>query len=421
MPKNSSSDSLCFCLILLLTAGAISSCVSNSQGSTQKESDFAAIVIHREVPWSQRMALSIMKRNPEAWTTDFRQTPQWTYTNGLIMMAMQRLWQASGDEKYWAYAKAYADKLIDEKGQIRGYESTEFNIDHVNAGKILFLLHERTGDNRYSIALQTLREQLKWQPRTTDGGYWHKLRYPWQMWLDGLYMGSPFLAEYGEKFGDSAAFDDVAHQLIIMEKHALDPKTGLLRHGYDESRLQKWSDNETGQSPHVWGRAMGWYAMALVDVLDHLPQNHPQRQALLNILRRTSNAITTYQSKDSGLWYQVIDMAGTAGNYEEATVTCMFAYSLARGVNQGYLEKHHMVTAQKAYQGLIDHLIKLDDQGIMSITKCCAVAGLGGEPYRNGSFDYYVNELIRDNDPKATGPFILASLEFEKMNIDFSK
>ncbi len=412
--------SLSILLVLLLFMG-VSSCVSDSIGSSNSGGDLAEVSIGKDTPWSERMALSIIKRNPEAWMTDFRKSPRWAYTNGLIMMSMQRLWQHSGNELYWEYAKEYADTMIDEKGVIKGYDITEFNIDHINAGKILFLLHERTGDKRYRTALETLREQTRWQPRTTDGGFWHKLRYPWQMWLDGLYMGSPFIAEYGEKFEDPEAFDDVVHQLTIMEQHALDSETGLLLHGWDESRLQNWSDDDTGKSLHVWGRAMGWYMMALVDVLDHLPENHPERRAVLDIFKRISTAILPYQSENSGLWSQVLNLPDKEGNYEEATVTCMFAYAMARGVNQGYLDNEFMESARKAYQGLIDHLIRIDSNGVMNITQCCAVAGLGGDPYRDGSYDYYVNEQVRENDPKATGPFILASLEFEKMGISFSQ
>ena len=405
---------------MLVLWGGATGCVFSTQGSGTENSRATIRSVPQDAPWSERMALSIMSRNPEAWMTDFRDTPRWSYTHGLIMMSMQRLWQQSSDERYWEYAKSYADTMIDAQGRIRDYDITEFNIDHINAGKILFLLYERSGDERYQTAIETLREQLRWQPRTTDGGFWHKLRYPWQMWLDGLYMGSPFLAEYGSRFDDAEAYKDVVHQLTLMEKHALDHETGLLRHGYDESRLQQWSDDESGLSPNVWGRAMGWYAMALVDVLDHLPEQHPGRAGVVAIFDRLATTVTTYQS-ENGLWYQVLNMPGKEGNYEEATVSSMFAYALARGVNQGYLDSKHLATAQKAYQGILDHLITEEANGIISLQKCCAVAGLGGNPYRDGTYDYYVNETVRANDPKGTGPFILASLEFEKLGLEFER
>lgn len=377
--------------------------------------------IQADASWSERMALSIIDRNPEAWMTDFRKTPKWSYTHGLIMMAMQRTWQHHGDERFWDYAKSYADTMIDADGNIKGYEITDFNIDHINSGKMLFLLYDRLGDPRYRKVIETLRTQLRWQPRTSEGGFWHKRRYPWQMWLDGLYMGSPFLAEYAQRFDEKEAFDDVVRQFTLIEKHTLDPSTGLLRHGWDESLLQKWSDPQTGQSSHVWGRAMGWYAMALVDALDYFPENHPGRQELIGILSRLAEAVTKFQQPNSGLWYQVMNLPEREGNYEEATVSCMLSYALSRGVNQGYLPEKYMGVAKKAFQGILDNLVAVDSNGIMSLQKCCAVAGLGGKPFRSGEFDYYISEAIRDNDPKGTGPFILASLEFEKKGIVFTK
>ena len=404
----------------LLGLLCLAGCVIQGQSSTPSRSPSAPIIIPEDASWSERMALSIMTRNPEAWMTDFRESPRWSYTHGLIMMSMQRLWQHNSDERFWNYAKSYADTMIDAQGQIRDYDITEFNIDHVNAGKILFVLYERSADPRYRTAIETLRTQLRWQPRTTEGGFWHKLRYPWQMWLDGLYMGSPFLAEYGKRFGDSVALDDVAHQILLMEQRAMDPETGLLRHGYDDSRLQQWSNDQTGLSENIWGRAVGWYAMAVVDVLDHLPNTHPQRQAILAVLQRLADAVKPYQS-EHGLWYQVLDMPEAEGNYEEATVSSMLTYALAHSVNQGYLPESYLAMAQQAYQGILTHLVEIDDDGVMSLQKCCAVAGLGGDPYRDGTYQYYINEEVRANDPKGTGPFILASLEFERLGLEFSR
>jgi unsaturated rhamnogalacturonyl hydrolase len=356
-----------------------------------------------------------MKRNPESWMVDFRETPKWNYTQGLMMTAILKLWEKSRNQSYFDYAKSFADTLIGADGRIGGdYEITAFNIDHVKPGRPLLRIYEATGDERYLKAIKTLRTQLEWQPRTTDGGFWHKLRYPWQMWLDGLYMGEPFYAEYAGKFDEPAAFDDIARQFILMEKHARDEKTGLLHHGWDESRLQQWSDPVTGKSECFWGRAVGWYLMALVDVLDHFPQEHPQRAEILAILGRTAEAVAKYQDNETGLWYQVLDQGQRKGNYLEATASIMFAYALAKGANENYLPMPYLQVAQKGYEGVIEHLVEVDDDGEVHIRQCCAVAGLGGYPYRSGTYDYYVNEEIRMDDPKATGPFILASLEFER-------
>src|SRR5205823_2678467 len=220
---------------------------------------------------------------------------------------------------------AYYDGMIDGDGRIRAYKLDELSLDRINPGKALFALYDKTHDEKYRKAIGTLRQQLREQPRNPDGGFWHKKRYPHQMWLDGLYMAAPFLAQYAKVFHEPAAFDDVITQFVLMEKHARDEKTGLLVHGYDDARAQKWADPKTGKSPAFWGRAMGWYAMGLVEALDFVPVDHDA-----------------------------------------------------------------------------------------NIHQAVAVAGLGGDPYRDGSYDYYVGEKTRSNDPKAVGPFIFASLEMER-------
>ena len=287
---------LLYILLIGLSAGAGMRCDGDySAAAGNPGADMPVGNISESLPWSERMALSIIKRNPEAWMVDFRETPKWNYTQGLVMTAMLQLWKKNRNQTYFDYAKSYADTLITTDGQIGGnYEVTAFNIDHIKPGRPLFSLYEVTGDKRYRKAIETLRNQLKWQPRTTDGGFWHKLRYPWQMWLDGLYMGEPFYAEYAATFNEPEVFDEIAQQFILMEKHARDEETGLLYHGWDESRLQRWSDSETGKSECFWGRAIGWYLMALVDVLDHFPQDHPKRAEIIAILNRTAEAIANY-------------------------------------------------------------------------------------------------------------------------------
>jgi unsaturated rhamnogalacturonyl hydrolase len=404
-------------LLLLIIIGLTSYGCNQAEAKQEAAEKLAtAVEIPSSLPWSERMAKSIIKLNPEAWMTDFREEPRWTYTNGLVLLAIFKVGEQSGNQAYIDYAKSYADTMIDAQGKIRDYNLADFNIDHVNAGKLLFPLYEATGDERYKTALFTLRKQLQWQPRTSEGGFWHKLIYPWQMWLDGLYMGAPFYAEFASTFNEpQEAFDDVARQFILMEKKALDPKTGLLYHGWDESKAQRWANPQTGQSPCIWGRAMGWYAMGLVDVLDHFPENHPKRKELLAILNHTASAIIKYQDEKTGLWYQVMDQGKREGNFLEATASSMFVYAFVKGFNKGYLSETYLNSAKKGYKGLIDNLIEVKDNGEVHLHKCCAVAGLGGKPYRDGSYEYYINEEMRSNDTKATGPFILASLEFESM------
>jgi unsaturated rhamnogalacturonyl hydrolase len=370
----------------------------------------------KNLPWSSRMADSEIKRNPEPWMIDFRDTPKWEYTQGLVLKAILQVWQATGDEKYFHYVYAYYDQFIDTAGNILTYDLEEYNIDRINPGKVLFPLYQKTGAEKFKKAIFLLRKQMQTHPRTSEGGFWHKNIYPHQMWLDGLYMAAPFLAEFARTFNEPALFDDVANQIILMEMHARDEKTGLLFHGWDESGQQRWADPVTGRSPNFWGRAMGWYSMALVDVLDFLPDNHPRRMEIINILNRLAIVITEFQDEKTGVWYQVVDQGGKQGNYLESSASCMFVYALAKAVNENYIDPKFLNVVQKGYAGILKNFIEVDKKGLVHIHRACSVAGLGGDPYRDGSYEYYVNEPVRSNDPKAVGPFIMASLEFESVN-----
>lgn len=360
-----------------------------------------------------RMADSEMKHFPESWAVDFNKEPSWNYTQGLIAQSMLQVWQVTQNQAYYNYAKSYADLMIDSVGAIPEYKPKEYNIDQINSGKFLFMLYNQTKDERYKNSIYFMRGQLTTHPRTSEGGFWHKLRYPNQMWLDGLYMGAPFYTQYASVFNEPAIFDDVVNQFITVHKHTYCPETGLNYHGWDESKVQKWANPETGCSPNFWGRAMGWYAMALVDVLDFIPLEHPGRPQLIGILDQVAAGIKKYQDEKTGLWYQVLDKGSREGNYFEATASSMFTYALLKAVRKEYIDPSFKQLAVKGYKGILKNLIKENEDGTISLTKCCAVAGLGGNPYRDGSFEYYVNESVRDNDPKGVGPFIMASLEYE--------
>lgn len=361
-----------------------------------------------------KMADSEMKHFPDPVTVDFNPRPVWNYTQGLIALSMMQMWQETKNETYYSYAKTYADKFIGEDGSIAGYRSEEHNIDAVNSGKFLFILFENTKEQRYWKAIEFLRDELDTQPRTSEGGFWHKQRYPHQMWLDGLYMGAPFYAQYARTTKEIASFDDIVKQFEIIHKHTYNPSVGLNYHGWDESKQQKWADPVTGCSPNFWGRAMGWYAMALVDVLDFMPDEHPGKAKLLTILNQVAQGIKKFQDPKTGVWYQVMDSGHKEGNYLEATASSMFAYTLLKAIRKGYLGKEYKPVAVKAYKGVVNTFIKDNGDGTISLTKCCSVAGLGGNPYRDGSFEYYIKEPVRDNDPKGVGPFIMASLEYSK-------
>lgn len=373
------------------------------------------VAVTDSLPWAQKMAETLMADYEKLWQIEDMDKPKWSYTHGLMSLAYLNLWKKTGDTRYYKYAKGYVDALIDENGIIKGYEIDKYNIDKINSGKILFIFYKETGDVRYKTAMDTLRRQLKDQPRTESGGFWHKKRYPHQMWLDGLYMGAPFYAQYGLENNEPENFDDISYQILLIEEKTRDEKTGLLYHGWDESKQQKWSDPVTGCSPNFWGRAMGWYSMALVDVLDFIPEDHEKRNEIIAVLQRLAEAIVKVQDEKTGLWYQVLDQGDREGNFLEGSVSSMFSYSLLKAVKKGYIDKTYLENAFKAYEGIINNLIKTDDEGKITISPVCAVAGLGGNPYRDGSYEYYINERRRDNDPKATGPFIMASMLYNEM------
>jgi unsaturated rhamnogalacturonyl hydrolase len=338
---------------------------------------------------------------------------KWTYDHGLVLKGIERVWLNTDDRRYFDYIQRSMDHFVTDEGTIRTYSLDEYNIDHILPGRNLLLLYRVTGQEKYRKAAALLREQLKTHPRTNEGGFWHKKIYPYQMWLDGLYMGEPFYAEYAATFHDDAAFDDIAKQFIFMERHARDDKTGLLYHGWNKSRKQRWADPQTGRSPNFWGRAMGWYAMALVDTLDYFPKKHPQRAELIAILNRVARAVAKYQEPRSGLWYQVLDKGGAKGNYLESSAACMFVYALAKGVRSGYLPASYMRVAESGYRGIGKEFLKTDANGQLNLEGTVSVAGLGGNPYRDGSYEYYLSEKVVTNDPKGVGALLLAATEME--------
>jgi rhamnogalacturonyl hydrolase YesR len=367
-----------------------------------------------ETTYSVKTADSEISRNPESWMLDSSKEPKWNYTQGLVLQSIYQVWETTNDRKYFDYVKSYVDTMIYPDGRIRSYKQSEYNIDRINSGKILFPLYALTKNSAYKAAIDSLRSQMLTHPRTLEGGFWHKKIYEHQMWLDGIYMASPFLAQYAAVFDEPALFDDVARQILLIAKHTYSPATGLYYHGWDESKTQRWANPETGQSPEFWSRSIGWYMMALVDVLDFLPENHPQRGAIIDILKGLSASLVKYQDKKTGLWYQVTDKGGAPGNYLESSASAMFIYTWAKGARKGYLDQSYLDKANAAYDSYIKQFIKTNGDGTISVTSGCAVAGLGGNPYRDGSYKYYVSEPVRDNDPKATGPFIMASLLLDK-------
>jgi unsaturated rhamnogalacturonyl hydrolase len=362
--------------------------------------------------WPARAAQAVMAQSASALTRS------WEYDSGLVLKGLLAVGAKSQDPRYFEYVKRTIDGLLDENGKITGYDPEQYNLDAINMGKLLFPLLAQAQDEkdreRYRHALRHLREQLQAQPRTRDGGFWHKRIYPHQMWLDGVYMASPFLAEYALTFAEPAALDDAAKQVLLAEKHLRDPKTGLLYHGWDETRSERWANPKTGTSSQFWGRSVGWYAMAVVDILELMPEHHPQRAALRAVLDRLSRALLAVQDKPTGLWWQVLDAPGREKNYREASASAMFVYALAKAARLGLLDRAAFTPAiARGARGLREQLASFDEQERLHLKNICKVAGLGGNPYRDGSYEYYTSTEISDSDPKGLGALILALSEAE--------
>ena len=381
-----------------------------------------------EAPMSLKVVRSEMKRNPEASYIDGQEgNLKWNYTTGLELKAFMDVYeisrQARNDkygvrkDKILEYVDAWYDAIIDETGTIYKYKRSNYSTDHICPGRTLFQLYDITGKEKYRMAMDTLYRQIQEQPRTPEGGFWHKKIYPNQMWLDGLYMAQPFYAEYTKRYVDDslkeANYKDIALQFRTVYEHTYDPATGLLRHAWDSSHEMFWCDKTTGQSEHAWGRAMGWYAMALVDVAEILPEGEP-RNEIIDLLNKVMDSIMDYNEMSSFMWYQVLDCPGRSGNYLESTCSAMFVYTLLKGTRLGLLKNFTADDARRFYTKMLQCFVRLDKDNIINLTQCCEVAGLGGKQNRSGTFEYYINEPVRSNDPKGIGPLIWAALEIER-------
>jgi len=385
---------------------------------------------------SQKMADTVLKHWPAGTTAANATQGKWAYEEGVVLDGLAAEWHTTAKGDYFRYIKASVDKYVTPEGTIRGYQAAGHTLDDIEMGRATLLLYRVTQDARYAKAARFLEEQLAVQPRTASGGYWHKQIYPNQMWLDGAYMAEPFRAAYAATFQQPQDFADIAKQLLLMDQHMRDERTGLLRHGWDESKQMPWADKQTGLSPEVWGRAMGWYVMALVDTLDWFPADHPQRPALVAALNRNVAGILKLQDPGSGLWWQVMShtprrgpmvqrqsdgsvrvgmVKAEDGNYLEASASCMITYALAKGARLGYLPQADAAAAKKGWEGIQKHFVTTNPDGTVTLHGTVKVGGLGGKPYRAGDFAYYLSEPVVDNDSKGIGAFMLAGSEIEQI------
>ncbi|MBR1410200.1 MAG: glycoside hydrolase family 88 protein [Prevotella sp.] len=396
--------------------------------------------------YAEWMTRSEMQRVPKSYLLDFSSKPKWSYVMGIELEAMLDTYLKYGGEDIRQYCQEFTDTMIYENGDIRGYNILDYNLDNIRTGHFVTRMYQQWPEAKNLKAMQLMMKQLQNQPRTiADKVFWHKAIYAYQVWLDGIFMGLPYrtltapittTAKDVKKGAVTKIYDDAVNQLKITYQRTLDPKTGLNRHAYDETRKTFWADKETGLSQHCWGRAQGWYSMALIEVLDALPENYARRQEVIDLLQKDLDAVIKWQDKKTGLWYQVMDAPTEKGNYLESTCSSMFAYVLLKAWNKGYMGEKYRDAGIKAYQGIIDNFIHVNPDKTISLTKCCSVAGLGPAATpeveaalkkvnpkgsvkenrkRDGSFDYYLSEPIRDNDAKGVGPFIWASLEYDKL------
>jgi unsaturated rhamnogalacturonyl hydrolase len=370
-----------------------------------------------ELPMSERVANAAIARWPDGRFVPAGAHWAWNYELGTLLEGMDSVWLETVDPRYFNYVKASVDQLVMPDGAIPTLKQEDHELDNILLGRQLLLLYNVTQDKRYLNAATFLHEQLAQQPRNAEGGYWHKQRYPNQMWLDGLYMAEPFRAEYAKLSQNPQEFADITKQFELIEEHARDAKTGLLYHGWDASKQERWANKDTGDSSQFWARGIGWYMMALVDALDYYPESDPGRAKLINILRREAVAVRRYQDAKTGLWYTMMNKPGAHGNYFESSSACMFVYALAKGVRRGYLPDvepaGYLTDAQRGYKGILAHFVQSGAGDDMSLTGTVKASGLGGTPYRNGSYGYYIGEKVVANDPKGVGAFMMASAEME--------
>ncbi len=388
---------LIFSLLIITSA-------CNLQSHQTKKND-------NEVKWQVRMANTVMAQ-ADSLIHYVPGTPKWAYDVAFLGMAIDKL--GNINPKYSKYMEDWVNYFVNEDGSVKDYKISEYNLDRIFPGRLVITVYKRNPQQKYKIAIDNFIEQLKTHPKTKSGGYWHKLIYPWQMWLDGIFMGSTFMAQYAKEFNAPEWYDVATSQTKMIYEKTLDKESGLLMHAWDESRTQKWCDPATGKSHYPWSRAMGWYIMAIVDILDCLPADHPDRDDLIEILQKTCDALLKVRDSKTGLWYQVLNMGGREGNYIEASGSAMYIYVFAKGARLGYLDKKYREIASRAFDNFIKELVTTDAEGMVTIHNICGGCGLGGNPYRDGSYEYYVNEKRYDNDTKGVAPFILAAIELDR-------
>lgn len=335
----------------------------------------------------------------------------WNYIDGCMIKAILELYYVTNNKHYLEFSDTFIDWYVNEDGSIKTYDIKEYNLDNVNEGKVLFDLYKLTGKEKYRKALDHIYTQVKSHPRIKEGNFWHKDIYPNQVWLDGLYMVLPFYTEYDTLFKNCEGYDDIYDQILNVERRMKKDENGLFYHAYDESRKMFWCNKETGHSPNVWLRAMGWFVMALIDVLEKTDKSKVEGKYndVVRLFKTTIDSMLKFQSPE-GMWYQVVDLPNREGNYLETSGTAIMSYALYKGVRLGFLDNSYLQYAEKAFIGTCDKYLT-EKNGKLSLGGICLVAGLGGKGNRDGSFEYYMSEPVVEDEAKGVAPLLLAFTE----------
>ena len=337
--------------------------------------------------------------------------PSWNYIDGCMIKAVLELYHIRKDPKYLEFADRFIDYFVQEDGSITSYDPKEYNLDNVNAGKTLFDLYELTGKEKYRKAIDTIYSQLKSQPRTSTGNFWHKQIYPNQIWLDGLYMAQPFYMQYELTYNKGKNCHDSYQQFLNVYRLMRDLRNGLYYHAYDDSRQSFWCDKVTGLSDNFWLRALGWYAMALIDTVEIMPDSMAEEKGELSrFYRELIDSMLPYQDEETGMFYQVVNRGGISPNYLETSGSAIFAYAIMKSVRLGLLSSSYFAYGKKAFEGICQKYLSEKD-GELQLGGICLVAGLGNKEKREGTVDYYMREPIVQNDAKGVAPLVLAYVE----------
>ena len=342
--------------------------------------------------------------------------PHWNYIDGCMMTSLLELYKETNDKKYINFVKDFIDYYVFDDGTLRGYHMENYSTDDICESRVLFELYRLTGKEKYSKAIELTYKQVMHQPRTKEGNFWHKKIYPNQVWLDGLFMAQPFYTLYETIRNKKQNYVDIIHQFKNVRRIMFNPEKKLYYHGYDSSKSMFWADKTTGLSKNFWLRAMGWYVVAIVDVMGYMEDDKAKKEFFSPLLKEIIDGLLLYQDQDSSLFYQVVDMKDKAGNYLETSGSALISYAILKGVRLNALELRYQAIGLDIFNGICTKYLT-EKNGSLNLGGICLVAGLGPENNlrRDGTFEYYISEPIVENDAKGVGPLIMAYTEVKKV------